>query len=158
MAEKLKISHASAVSRKDKTGISFEYDGDIHSFQVADIDEIVEARLEELFEAINKELKRAGRAGKLPNGAVLTGGTAQLKGIVEYTKLSLGLAARIGVATGYGGVVDNLDKPDFATALGLMLIDSESGGTANRVNKNKGQDVMSNGINIITKLMGRFRA
>lgn len=158
MAEKLKISHASAVSRKDKTGISFEYDGDIHSFQVADIDEIVEARLEELFEAINKELKRAGRAGKLPNGAVLTGGTAQLNGIVEYTKSSLGLAARIGVATGYGGVVDNLDKPDFATALGLMLIDSESGGTANRVNKNKGQDVMSNGINIITKLMGRFRA
>jgi cell division protein FtsA len=158
MAEKLKIEHASAMPRNDHSGVSFEYDGEIQSFQVVDIDEIVEARLEEIFEAITKELKRAGRAGKLPNGAILTGGTAQLKGIADYTKLALGLAARIGVASGYGGVADNIDKPQFATALGLMLIDSESGGTVKYENKTKNKNSVSSGINMITKLMGRFRA
>ena len=158
MAEKLKIEHASATPRKDHSGVSVDYDGEIQSFQIADIDEIVEARLEEIFEAITKELKRAGRAGKLPNGAILTGGTAQLKGIADYTKSALGLAARIGVASGYGGVADNIDKPQFATAIGLMLIDSESGGTVKHDKKSNNKNTVSNGINIITKLMGRFRA
>lgn len=157
IAEKLKIEHASATSRRDASGISLKYNDEIYSFKTEDIDEIVEARLEEIFEAINKELKRAGRAGKLPSGAVLTGGTAELKGIADYAKESLGLAVRVGVASGYGGVADNIDKPEFATALGLMLIDAEVGGVAKHSNKSKGKSVLSNGVSIISKLMGRFR-
>ena len=47
-------------------------------------------RLEEIFEAVAKELKKAGRAGKLPSGVVLTGGSAKIKGITEYAKELLG--------------------------------------------------------------------
>jgi cell division protein FtsA len=157
IAERLKIEHASATSRYDASGISLKYNDEIYSFKTEDIDEIVEARLEEIFEAINNELKRAGRAGKLPSGAVLTGGSAELKGIADYAKESLGLAVRVGVATGYGGVADNIDKPEFATALGLMLIDAEVGGSNKHSNKSKGKGVLSNGTGIISKLMGRFR-
>jgi len=157
IAEKLKIEHASATSRYDASGISLKYNDEIYSFKTEDIDEIVEARLEEIFEAINKELKRAGRAGKLPSGAVLTGGTAELKGIADYAKESLGLAVRIGISSGYGGVADNIDKPEFATALGLMLIDSEVSGAIKHGNKSKSKGVLSNGVGIISKLMGRFR-
>lgn len=158
VAEKLKVEHASAISRKASTEVSLKFDSDIHTFQSADIDEIVEARLEEIFEAITKELKKAGRAGKLPNGVVLTGGTAQLKGIVEYAKESLGLAARIGKPTGYGGVADDIEKPQFATVLGLMLIDADGVGSSKHGEHRKGKASLSKATGMFSKLLGRFKA
>lgn len=157
IAEKLKIEHASAISRGDSSGVSLEYNGEISSFTTSDIDEIVEARLEEIFEAVNRELKRIGRAGKLPSGAIITGGTAQLKGIAEFVKEALGLAARVGVASGYGGVADDIDKPQFATAVGLMLIDSESSSAVKHNVKLNGKTALSSGIGALSKLIGRFR-
>ena len=157
IAEKLKIEHASAISHGDSSGISLKANGEIYSFNTAEIDEIVEARLEEIFEAVNHELKRAGRAGKLPSGAVLTGGTAQLKGIADYAKEALGLAARIGVASGYGGVADDIDKPQFATVIGLMLIDAEAGISKNS-NKPRGKGSLFKGFNILSKLIRRPKA
>ena len=158
IAEKLKLEHASAVTRKEPSGISIKHSGEIHSFNTSDIDEIVEARLEEIFEAVNHELKRAGRAGKLPSGAVLTGGTAQLKGIAEYAKEALGLAARVGIASGYGGVADGIDKPQFATVIGLMLIDAEGGGATKHNDKSRGKGAISKGFGTLSKLFGRSRA
>lgn len=153
IAEEIKIRHASAVPRRDKSGISLKYDNEIYSFQTSEIDEIVEARLEEIFEAVNRELKRAGRAGRLPNGIVLTGGTANLKGIAEYAKEALSLSATVGVASGFGGVADNIDKPEFATAVGLMLIDGDD----NRASK-KTKGAVSEGVGMLTRFLNRFRA
>ncbi len=127
VAEKIKIEHASAVVRAENSGVSIKHEGEIYSFTSNDIDEIVEARLEEIFEGVEKELKKAGRAGRLPSGVVLTGGASQLKHLAEYAKTTLGLAARLGHPTGYGGVADDIDKSAFATAIGLMLIDGERG-------------------------------
>jgi len=127
IAEKIKLQHASAVIREANTSVSIKQDGEIQTFDTTDIDEIVEARLEEIFEGITRELKKAGRAGKLPSGVVLTGGASQLKHLAEYSKTTLGLAARLGQPTGYGGVADDIDKSAFATAIGLMLIDAERG-------------------------------
>lgn len=156
IADKIKLEHASAVPRKEDAGISIKHDGEIHSFRTSDIDEIVEARLEEIFEGIQHELKKAGRAGKLPSGVVLTGGTAQLKNIVEYAKHTLGLAARIGKPTGYGGVADNIEKPSYATAIGLMLIDAEriASGTPNK----KSNVSLKSAGGIVSKLFARFKA
>jgi len=158
IAEKLKIEHASALPRREASGISLEHNGEIYSFTVTDIDEIVEARLEEIFEAVNYELKRAGRAGKLPSGVVLTGGTAQLNGIADYAKESLGLAARLGSASGYGGVADDIDKPQFATVIGLMLIDSEVNSNIKHSNKINSKNALISGVGIISKLFGRFKS
>lgn len=157
VAEKVKVEHASAVPRHENAGISLKHGGEIHSFDTRDIDEIVEARLEEIFEAIQHEFKRAGRAGKLPSGIVLTGGTAQLKDIVSYAKEALGLAARIGKPSGYGGVADGVDKPQFATAVGLMLIDSESSSGAISHKKKPGKTFASAG-GFISRFMARFKA
>ncbi len=125
VAEKIKLEHASAVIRESNSGVSVKHEGEIQTFNTNDIDEIVEARLEEIFEGIERELKKAGRAGKLPSGVVLTGGASQLKHLAEYAKTTLGLAARLGQPTGYGGVADDIDKSAFATAIGLMLVDAE---------------------------------
>lgn len=152
IAEKVKIEQASAISRSDSAGFSIEFDNHIHNFDTADIDEIVEARLEELFEVIVRHIKRAGRIGKLPSGAVITGGTAQLQGIADYAKEYLGMAARIGTSSGYGGVADGIDSPQFATAVGLMQIDCESSQFNKRDKKAK-----NNGAKLFSKLLNRFR-
>jgi cell division protein FtsA len=158
IAEKLKIEHASALFNRDPSGVSLKYNDQIHNFSMSDMDEIVEARLEELFSMVNKELQRAGRAGKLPNGAVLTGGTAHLKGIAEYAKNALGLAVRVGHVDDYGSVTDNICEPQFATAIGLMLIDSELGV---QNSKNPGSIFKTKktlvGGGKISKFFGRFR-
>lgn len=156
IAETIKRDHASAVVRSESSGVSIKHDGDILNFMTTDIDEIVEARLEELFEGIQAELKKAGRAGKLPAGVVLTGGAAQLKHMADYAKHALGLAARIGKPAGYAGVAENIEQPGYATAIGLMLIDAERSG---RSSKSKKQPLnMKNAQGMVSKLFARFKA
>ena len=158
IAEKVKIQHGSAISRNEDSVVEIEFKGETYNFQISDIDEIIEARLEEIFDAIVKELKKVGRAGKLPSGAVLTGGTANLDGICDYAKEALGLAVRIGKPTGYGGVADDIDKPQFATALGLMLLDVDSNGVSKKESLNKGKKALANSAGILSKMINRFRA
>ena len=126
IAEKVKVLHASAVDRQSAEVVAIKHDKETFEFTMSDIDEVVDARLEEIFEGIQKELKRAGYAGRLPSGVVLTGGGANMKKMVEYTKQTLGLAARLGAAKGFGGVAEHMDEPQYATAIGLMLVDSMS--------------------------------
>lgn len=126
VAELVKVQHAVALDRKDVTDVSIKHEKETLTFQTEEIDEIVEARLEEIFDLVNKELKKAGRAGQLPSGVVLVGGTANIKGIAEFAKRHLGVAARVGKPTGFGGVADGINAPEFATVVGLMLADTES--------------------------------
>ncbi len=125
IAEEVKLKHACAVSHSDAAGVSVKHDGEIHTFKTEEINEITEARLEEIFDGVQFHLKKAGRAGTLPGGVVLVGGGAKLKHITEYAKEALGLAARLGHPAGFGGVAEDIDKSEFATAIGLMLIDAE---------------------------------
>ncbi len=136
IAELVKLTHASAKPLTGSDTVTVEHDKETIEFARSDVDEIVEARLEELFESIGAELKKAGRHAKLPSGVVLTGGGAKLKGIVDYAKESLNLAVRLGSAKGYGGVAEHLDEPQYAAAVGLMLIDAEGSHATNRQSGN----------------------
>lgn len=123
VADKVKLAHAGLdKSSKDST-VEIKHDKQTLKFDRADVDEIVEARYEEIFEAITKELKKTGRAGKLPSGVVLTGGGAKVQGIVEFAKAQLQVAARVGKPTGYAGVSEQAESPEYAAAVGLMLAD-----------------------------------
>lgn len=160
IAEKVKITHAVATPRAEAEGVSVKTDDGVVNFSATDIDEIVEARLDEIFDAVEKELKKAGRAGKLPSGVVLTGGTAQLKGIVDYTKRKLGLAARLGKPAGYGGVAEHIEEPQFASAIGLMLLDSEGHGqlSGNRAHKSvDGKAMLQGAGGMLSKFLSRFK-
>jgi cell division protein FtsA len=84
---------------------------------------VTEARVEELLEYVNKELQRIKRAGKLPGGVVLTGGTAKLPGLDDFAREKLQLPARVGKLRGIGGLADTVEDERFATVVGLMLLD-----------------------------------
>lgn len=161
IAEKVKLAHGAASGRSEAGDASVKHNKEVHTFSTHDVDEIVDARLEEIFDAVGKELKRAGRAGQLPSGVVLTGGTTNLKGIAEYAKVKLGLAARVGQASGFGGVAEGVDKPDYAAAVGLMLMDAEGGGVAasskGKSQKSSGDSALKNATGMIARFIHRFR-
>jgi cell division protein FtsA len=165
VAEAVKLEHAVAVpaARKDKREIiTVKVGGKSHEFAVDDIDMIVDARLEEIFELVNKELKSIGRAAKLPGGAVLTGGGAQLSAIADYAKHALQLSARVGHTQEFAGVSDKVASPAWSTALGLMLIDLESQNLGTHhgkkaIGSNKPSLDITNLTKKITKVFGRFR-
>ena len=126
IAESVKLAHARFGGKK-LGKVETKHEKKTYSFEQSEIDEIVGARYEEIFEAVAKELKKAGRAGKLPSGAVLTGGGANTKGLVDFTKEQLGVAARLGKPSEYGGASNEIEGPEFSAAAGLMLIDAASG-------------------------------
>lgn len=164
IAEKVKVTHANVGKRDGHAGVTLKHDGQTYTFDLSEIDEIIEARLEEIFEAIQKELKKAGRAGRLPSGVVLTGGTANIKNLAEYAKTQLGVAARVGKSNGYGGVSEDAEKPEFAVAVGLMMIDSEgamtvqkSGSSTGKFSGKQAKVGIEKAGGFLSKLLGRFK-
>lgn len=83
--------------------------------------EIIQARVEELFNMVHEELKKSGYDGLLPAGLVITGGTAELPGILELAGQTLDLPARVGSPLGLLGLADSISRPAYATAVGLLL-------------------------------------
>ncbi len=82
--------------------------------------EILQARTEEILEMVALELKRVGYLDRLAAGLVLTGGTAQLRGLPEVAESRLGIPARLGRPHGYSGLSDLIGTPAFATSIGLV--------------------------------------
>lgn len=158
IAEKVKVAHASAVARDSSETVTVKHEKDTLSFGSGEIDEIVEARLDEIFDAVQKELKKAGRAGQLPSGIVLTGGGARMKGIASYAKERLGLAVRVGRPTGFGGTVEHVDQPEFSAAVGLLLVDAEAGiQPAVKKPGQKGKKALGEAGGFVSGILRRFR-
>ncbi len=84
--------------------------------------EVIEARYEEICQLINEELRKIGREALLPGGVILTGGGALLPGMVEKTKNLLRLPVHIGYPKELGGILDQVDSPQFVTVLGLIFL------------------------------------
>ncbi|MEO8953216.1 MAG: cell division protein FtsA, partial [Ktedonobacteraceae bacterium] len=82
--------------------------------------EIIQARVEELFEMVHEEIRKSGYDGLLPAGLVLTGGTAELPGIQSLAGQILDLPTRIGSPLGLHGLSDSISRPAYATAVGLL--------------------------------------
>jgi cell division protein FtsA len=80
------------------------------------------ARVSEIFEQIDKELKKISRQALLPAGVVLTGGGARLPKIKELAKKELKLPCRIGSPRGFSPPIEN---PEMATVCGLILLGAE---------------------------------
>ena len=96
------------------------------------IAEIIEDRLAEIFELVNTEVKHVGKISSLPAGVVLIGGGAKIPNIAELARNELKLSAQIGVPdmTALKAVSGELnlqaEDPEFATAIGLLLYESDA--------------------------------
>lgn len=85
------------------------------------LEEIIYARLSDIFELIDAHLKKIGRSGLLPAGVVITGGGAGLGSIEDMAKAALRLPARIGTIS-LGQEKQNFKDATWAVAYGLCIL------------------------------------
>lgn len=85
---------------------------------------IMEARLEEIFNLVALEIRKANLSGKLPAGVVITGGAASTYGVEKVAKSVLRVPVRIGYPRGVTGLIDEIEGPAFAATVGVILYGS----------------------------------
>lgn len=124
-AEKIKIKYGAALSSmigKDETievpGVGGRSPRTL-SRQI--LGEILEPRVEEIFTLIYEELVQSGYDELASSGVVVTGGSAELPGISEMAEQIFSAPARVGYPQEVVGLVDLINKPMYATAVGLVL-------------------------------------
>jgi len=83
--------------------------------------EVIEPRIEELYGLVQQELRRSGFEELLSSGIVITGGTAQLAGMVELGEEVFHLPVRVGLPAYSGPLADVVRNPRYATAVGLLF-------------------------------------
>lgn len=82
--------------------------------------DILQPRVEEIFELVRREIDRMKLTELLASGIVLTGGATLLPGMVDIAEEIVGLPVRMGVPQGIGGLVDEVNSPMYATGVGLV--------------------------------------
>jgi cell division protein FtsA len=125
LAELIKINYGTSLPEKagrnkiiNFKDLSEKEEGTVSQKKVA---QIIEARCEEIFKMVDKELAEIGRKSKLPAGVILTGAGAKLDGLVETAKKVFKTPASLGVPQGFMSGINKAFDPSFSTAVGLVL-------------------------------------
>lgn len=125
VADKVKIAIGNAVpdhvNKKEQFNLSEFGSSEDELVKTYFISEIIEARAEEIFEAVDDELRKIDRSGMLPVGIVLSGGSMKLAGMLDVAKKVMRLPATIGEVAGVTSVIDEVKDPAFSTAVGLAI-------------------------------------
>lgn len=166
LAERIKCEHGRAIADdiNDKEEIDVsrlvkeeEVNDDITSISKKYLAEIINARVEEIFDKIDNEFKKIDRSGMLPAGVIFVGGGARLEEVVEAAKKKLRLPAALGLAKNINVVIDKVKNPEFLTALGLVIWGSNEesegfSGSSNNLSKKFG-GLMDKAKGIFNKIM-----
>ncbi len=124
-AEKIKIEYGTCtpqdVNEREVIDLSLVSKIDTQKVAKKHMAEIIEARYHETFMLVKEELARINRDGMLPAGAILTGASVKMPGILDLARETLNLPVQIGYPQNFDGVVDKIDDPAYATAIGLIL-------------------------------------
>ncbi len=127
-AEQIKLRFVTADFTETGKEVTMRHNGETITFLKDEVNQIVKERLEDIFAHVYEHLERAGYAQKLPEGAVLVGAGSNMKGIAGFVKENLKMATRVGVpGNGLTGIVEEIEKPEWATAVGLALSMADDG-------------------------------
>ena len=158
LAEEIKTRFITGSFHTDKSpAIKVGKHGE-RAFERKEVEDVVIARLEEIFDEVRKKLKAAHYDQRLPEGIVLTGGGAKMRDIEIFAKKCLEAAVTIGVPQGLDGVSKAIEKPEFAAAVGLALIAAEDSqyqnSTSKKSKKSKNTKSVSGGL--LKKILSKF--
>lgn len=115
-AEKIKINYGAVRLANKKDELVY---GNYSKRKLA---EIIEARMHDIFELVEKHLKKVDRAGLLPTGAVIVGGGGNLQDIENFAKDKLKLHARVAEPDNLGGQKEKIQDPAWAGSVGTALL------------------------------------
>ncbi len=127
-AEALKVKYGSASAAENRENevvcIPSLRGREPKEITLKSLSSIIQARMEEIIELVNYEIKNSGFSKKLIGGIVVTGGGAQLKHLTQLFEYMTGMDTRIGYPTEHlanSNDIDNLSSPMFSTGIGLVL-------------------------------------
>ncbi len=124
-AEKMKIEFGTnlveEVSDQEEIDLSTISKIDSHTVSRKHLSEIIQARYFEIFSLVKNELRKVGRDGMLPAGAILSGAAIKMPGTLELAREALEIPVQIGFPQDIQGMIDKIDDPSYATAIGLIL-------------------------------------
>jgi cell division protein FtsA len=124
-AEKIKLEFGSCLAKKNdqkKEKVKSLESGEEIVFSRAFLRKIIEARVSEIFDLVQAELKKISKNQLLPAGIVLTGGGSNIPQIVDLAKKNTKLPCRIGQPLGFNPIIED---PGFATVCGLVALGIE---------------------------------
>jgi len=151
-AEKIKIQHGTCLSQEINPEELIEIPGmggrKSRRLPRQILGEILEPRVEEIFELIKREVYRSGMENSLVSGVVVTGGSALLEGVVDVAEMIFNLPTRLGNPRGIGGLADVVSSSMHSTGVGLVLY----GAAHNSKNKFRIRDT-----NIFNRIMHRMK-
>ncbi len=156
IAERIKLEHGATSSgedgrRKDTIDLSALIGEEKFILPKKQLVRVVDARTQELIDLVSEEMKKVSRHGMLPAGVVVSGGGANLPGLLPYLKDTLRLPVRLAKPLHLGGVVDAASNPSFSVATGLVLWGFE------QLSEGKAPNRMSAGGDGFGKLMSWFK-
>lgn len=157
VAERLKVDYGHAVpeeiGKREEINLN-EFSSEEEVVSRRQVAEIIEARLEEIFDLVDKELGKIDRSGKLPAGVILTGGGAKLPGIIDLAKRKFRLPATLGYPLDLVSPLERINDLGFSTALGLV-----KWGAAQQASAGKGSRLRLPGVaQVSTRLKKFFQA
>lgn len=118
----LKVSLEDAEQIKMGSGHGAGHPKSEFSYSKKKLDEIIIARLADIFDLINDHLKRIDRSGLLPAGVILTGGGSALTNIEEFAKIALHLPAKKSNLELQGNLKVIHQDQEWAVAYGLAMV------------------------------------
>jgi cell division protein FtsA len=124
-AEKIKREYACAVRELMGEDVAIEIasvgDRPPRTVFARMLSEIVEPRAQELLTLVRDELRRSGLDSQIPAGLVLAGGCVHLRGFPELAERLFSLPVRVATPRGLSEMSDTVSRPEYATAVGLVL-------------------------------------
>jgi len=124
-AEEIKMKYASAKSSMSSSKLDIPLkskEGQLQrSIPEQEVSKYVEARMQEIFQMVIREIARADIKDPLTYGIVVTGGGAELRNIISLAENSMGVKVRKGKPIKIDGAQDIADKPRHSTVMGLLL-------------------------------------
>lgn len=125
VAEAVKLAFGSCLPndlpKRENIRLADFVEGETAVYSRRELAEIIEARMEDVFELLSRELKKINRIQLLPAGIVMIGGASLLPGIVELAKQEMRLPIERGAPQEFTASVDDATGPSLAPAFGVIL-------------------------------------
>ena len=116
----------------------------------AELSAVIEARMEEIFTLVHREIRRTDYADLLAAGVVITGGGAMLEGTVELAEEVFGMPVSLGTSSGITGLADSVKQPIYATGVGLVQFGMH--------HRTRGDMVRVGGDDFFDSILGRMKS
>ncbi len=152
-AEQIKRSFACALTQIADTEQMIDVpsigDREPRKISAQNLAEIVEPRYEELMLLVQAELRRSGYEDLIAAGMVITGGSSQVKGLMELAEEIFHMPVRMGVPLHVSGLTDVVQNPIYSTAVGLLLYGKD--------HKGRGISIDGDGTDLFSKIKSWFQ-